>query len=244
MHNAVLGFDSTGKFQQESLALDYLGYPLVFKRAWTEHPLRDGVKVDSHISNQLVFTIQDEIDMKAQEAGLKFLSELSWLYEIAILDVSHGFGDGLRMISQFVDYKGMRKKVDLSTYKPLLLDDEQRLAVGLFKEGISNNSPFYRFFSLYNVIPETKRKKWLEGYFEDRWDDDDFKGRFHIPSKSPEELVQALWVNGRCAIAHNDRKPKMDVHNFPDIGTGLVFYLTIKEAAEQYMINEMGISRL
>ena len=147
---AIIGFDFSGMFDQESYAFNFNGYEIELTKEVFE--VRDESPVPSFISNQLKVKVENGDGEAEHEAGLMFLSELSWLYKVQILATEHITGGGGRCIAMLAGQRSMHAKVDMEYYKPMPLDDEQRLAVGLFKEGFSSTSVFFRLLGLYKIL--------------------------------------------------------------------------------------------
>ncbi|MGL1862673.1 MAG: hypothetical protein OCC46_09140 [Pseudodesulfovibrio sp.] len=126
---AVLGFDSDASFEQEEYETEYNGFQLKLVREKLEE--HEDRKYPEPISNQLIIPVTAETELAAHEAGLMFLSELSWLHDIAIHAVEHGGGTvPVRSLTKFRGHRGCRIGVDLAEYKPMDLNEDQRMGCG------------------------------------------------------------------------------------------------------------------
>ncbi len=242
---AIIGFDFSGMFDQESYAFNFNGYEIELTKEVFE--VRDESPVPSFISNQLKVKVENGDGEAEHEAGLMFLSELSWLYKVQILATEHITGGGGRCIAMLAGQRSMHAKVDMEYYKPMPLDDEQRLAVGLFKEGFSSTSVFFRLLGLYKILEirmdTPTRREWVTNYLTEHWGGFGFDKPYEYIPKDPAELQLVLWQYGRCGVAHGGDEA-IDVQSLYDRKKTGLCYDIIKMAVEHYMKVEMGIPKL
>lgn len=244
---AVIGFDFSGWLKEEQYEIEFGDFLFQVTREKLEDV--EDQKYPRPISNQIAIKISKDSELEAHESALHFLSELSWLYGVGIYATEHGGGSHpLKYLTQFAGHRSGHTSVDLDMYKPLPCSGDQRLALGLYKEGISNNSVFFRFFSLFNVLDISmtgkEREVWLEQYLLENWQGFSFeKATEYVPNK-PEELQKFLWEYGRCSIAHMRKEPRMDVHKFSDRRVTNLCYRVIKNAVEHHMQHDLGIPKL
>lgn len=249
MHYAVLGFDSNASFNRDEFNIEYQGFDLTLvKEMKVEKKHGDKTYVDS-VSNQLILKTSRADEYSAHEAGLLFLSELSWLYGISIYSIGHTGGTApVKYLTKFAGHSSGRMVVNLEYYKPMDLDDSQRLALGLYKEGISNNSIFFKYLGLFKVLEiqmnGEERQQWLTEFLEDRWEGFSFEGKYDYVPRDAEDLQSFLYKYGRCAVAHANTDPTVDSHSIHDFRTIGVCYNVIKDAVEHHMKEGMGIPAL
>ena len=128
------------------------------------------------------------------------------------------------------------------------LNDKQRLAVGLYREGRSNNSIFFKFLGLFKILEiqmnGDQRQRWLTEYLADKWQGFSFKGKYEYVPRDPDDLQFFIYKYGRCAVAHANREPTVDIHSLLDYRVIGVCYNVIKQAVEYYMVEELGIPTL
>jgi len=246
MEWAVISLDSDMHFKQKQYEIQFLDFSIRVTCEKVEQ--LEGHKYPKTISHQLAIKTKRENLTKAHETGLMLLSELAWFFNLPIHAVSHGGGSQpFRLCTCFAGHNGGRHIIDLQNYTPMTLDHEQRLAIGLYKEGISNNSPYYRFFSLFNILDikmkGKQREEWLTSYLKKNFTNTSFKNDYNEFPNSPDDVQRFIYQHGRCGIAHMDSEPRMDVHKFTNIGTAKTCDNILKKAAVHYMVEEMGVPK-
>ncbi|MFW5499555.1 MULTISPECIES: methylamine utilization protein MauJ [unclassified Maridesulfovibrio] len=238
---SVIAFDSNASFKQDEFVTDYNGFELKLVKETYED--RGRGLFPRVISNQVV--IDSDKEHEAHIAGLMFLSEISWLFEVRIHSIMHTGGSiPIRGITEFAGHRGGRIVVDLGYHWPLEVDDVQRLALGLYREGISSNSVYFRFLGLFKILEINmdgkKRGIWLTEYLDNfmgstYWgnSDNEFLG------DDAEKLSLDMYKYGRCAVAHG--KESIDVHSFHDYRRIQSYYSILQPAVREYMKYEMEI---
>lgn len=241
-----MGFDFAGSFKQDTYTISYHKYQLELTKAKVR--LREKRRAEVS-SNQIHIKITSGDLHDAIEAGLMFLSEISWLWDVEIFGTEMGGGNG--PIRFHTRYRGSRfggEVVDITFYRPMPLNDIQRLAVGLYKEGISSNSIFFKYLGLYKILEiemtGKQREKWLTEYLTGHWPGFNFDKKHEYVPKDPDDLQRFLYKYGRCAVAHGKDDLTVDAHSLNDFRTIGVCYDVIKDAVRHYMKAEMGIPKL
>lgn len=242
---AVVGFDSGTYFKEEQYELEFQNFNLTLVPERREvHEGRE-----NPISNQIIIPVTKETEYVAHEAAMMFLSELSWLYGVSIFATEHGGGSvPIRFLTRFRGHRGARVVVDMSYYRPMELGDTQRLALGLYREALGNNSTFFKFLGMFKILEismtPAQRTKWLTNFLAENWAGFGFRDPYDYVPEGPEELQHFLYKYGRCAVAHADRKPRVDSHSLADYRVLGVCCNVIKDAVEYHMQQDMGIPRL
>ncbi|WP_031485552.1 methylamine utilization protein MauJ [Maridesulfovibrio frigidus] len=225
---SVIAFDSAAYLKQEEIRIPYGEYSLKIVREKIER--EDEARNPRALSNQII--IKSHKEHQAHIAGRMFLSEFSWLFDVAIYDIMHTGGSiPIKGITDFVGHSRSRVPVDLESYSYSKKTDEQLLALGLYKEAISSNSIFFKYLGLFKILEigmdGKQRSRWLKEYLVKKQYDD------------AEQLSIDMWRQGRCAVAHG--KDSINVHTFHDYHRIEKFYFILKPAVRLYMENKLQI---
>ena len=242
---AIIGFDFSGSFEQETYNFDYNGYEMELTKDSFE--VREGYPVPRFNSNQLRVRIAGGKGEREHEQGLMFLSELSWLYKVQVFATEHITAYGGSCTALMAGHRFKPTPVNMDYYKPMPLNDEQRLAVGLFREGFSSTSIFYRLLGLYKILEilmdNAARVVWMTKFLKQNWHGFGFEKAFEYVPKDPAELQKELWHYGRCGVAHGGADA-VKVHSLYDRKKISLCCSVISDAVEHYMKKEMGIPDL
>ena len=233
---AVVGFDWSGLFKEEEYEIQYQCFDFSIKK---EVCLGNG----TCFSNQIIINTEADEIQTAHEAALLFLSEMAWLFSVAILETEHGGGSTpIKCNTRFVGRKSSRLIVDFKLYKELHLNSDQALAVMYYNEAISSNNIFFSFLSLFKILEikltKDERKQMLGNYFSDHP-----VAVGHSVPEEPDDLQKYLFESCRCAIAHANRKPRIRPNDFNDIQRIDISRGVLKNAVEHYMVSGLNISR-
>lgn len=189
----TLSFDSSGDFCEDNYELTYEGRKIEIVRGTRETPH------NIHIECPYAF------DDSGYEIGFKFFSELAWLSNVSVVYQSGMAGFGKSIISGMREsYNRYGNAIDLTEYVPLKLDERQRLALSLYREGKNSRSKFYEFLSYFKIISiiNTKKKqiiKWINDNYNKI---DDSSLLEYIKEKNIQNVGEHFYISGRCAIAH------------------------------------------
>ncbi len=189
----TLSFDSSGDFCEDNYELTYEGRKIEIVRGTRETPH------NIHIECPYAF------DDSGYEIGFKFFSELAWLSNVSVVYQSGMAGFGKSIISGMREsYNRYGNAIDLTEYVPLKLDERQRLALSLYREGKNSRSKFYEFLSYFKIISiiNTKKKqiiKWINDNYNKI---DDSSLLEYIREKNIQNVGEHFYISGRCAIAH------------------------------------------
>jgi hypothetical protein len=131
-------FDTGGDFAKPSYFVRYEGFQIEIKR---------GSTTEGH--NLYIETVEANYNV-AHEAGRRFLSELAWLFNYKVQVLTWG-GGGHKTpfnVSNMI-FPRIGNGIHLDDYEQVAFQHEQKLALGLYREGISSNSDFYKFLSYF-----------------------------------------------------------------------------------------------
>ncbi len=212
------------------------------------------IRIDEHpfAPNIFLETTSKKRD-KAHEAIFGFLSELSWLFQTKV-ELLHSWIESSEKTGGHKQPSWMRKDlvqhVDLVAYSQICTDDIQKLALGLYREGITTNSVFYSFLSYFKIItiryPNRKQVvKWINDNIENIRNRPDLIN--HLENEKVGDIGQYLYSSGRCALAHADWRRKMkgeqvvNPNNYVDNMRIAKELPLIKELADIFMGNELNI---
>ena len=233
---AVVGFDWSGLFEDEEYEIQYKCFDFSIKR---EGCLESGV----FFSNQIIINTEADKIQSAHEAALLFLSEMAWLFSVAILETEHGGGSiPIKYNTRFVGRKSSIVFIDLKLYEEMHLDSDQALAIMYYKDAISSNNIFFSFLSLFKILEiklgGTEREILLNEYFAHHPVE-----AHHCLPEAPDELQKYLFKSCRCAIAHANREPRIRPNDFDDIQRINIARGVLNNAVEHYMVSGLNISR-
>lgn len=183
-------FDSDLDFYKKEYQIIYNDHLLYIKRGDKNHGHELHVELD--------------ID-KGYEIGFCFLSELSWLFDTRIEYFTGGassYKNSFNVAGRHFNRVG--NGIYLDDYTQVANTKKQKIALGLYKEGLSSNSPFYKFLSFFKIInmfhPTGKsQKKWINDHIS--------VITSNLPillelKKKRTSVGEHLYHSGRCAIAH------------------------------------------
>ena len=234
-------FDTNYGFRSSSCVVEYDGFDMEIRI--DEYPYAPNIFVETTSSKR----------DKAYEAVLGFLSELSWLFQTKV-ELLHSWIESSEKTGGHKQPSWIRKDIvehiDLVAYSQICSEDIQKLALGLYREGITSNSVFYSFLSYFKIItikyPHQKQVvKWINDNIENIHGRPDLIN--HLQNNKVGDIGQYLYSSGRCALAHADWQRKMrgeevvNPNNYTDnmrIGKELPL---IKELAEISIKNELSI---
>lgn len=242
---ATIGFDGACFFNQEKYELRFEGFDLKIVRECSEE--RESAEYMVPISNQIIIETTAENEYIAHEVGLKFLCELSWFYDVEIYSVQHSGGTfPIRISTRFAGHRGGRKRVDLRLYSPLLLNAEQRMAVGMYKEAAGNNSPFFQFLGFFKILEirlrdGKQREEWLVQFFK-KLKLGSFENNIHDIPEDIDVLQKELYTYARNGAAHGGNS--LDANLLQDYKKMEIYCAIIRQAAVCLIVGELGVPRL
>lgn len=229
-----MGFDSSKNFTKDNSFVEYNNTKIEIEKG----------KKDS-IHNLFIKTNNNQ-KAKDFEAGLCFLSELAWLYKSKIIYLTSAFSSDNKLPVDVSNqsFNRVLNAINLKYYKQVATNDEQKLALGIYREGISSNSIFYKFLSFFKII----NIKNSSGYFQKKWINNNIKKikksrekLEKIKNNESTNIGEYLYESGRCAIAHANSNPIVDANKFQDIKRISFDTYIIKELAEIFIKEELNI---
>lgn len=229
-------FDTNYGFRSSSCLIKYDGFDMEIRI--DKYPYAPNIFMETTLKKR----------DKAHEAIFGFLSELSWLFQTKV-ELLHSWIESSEKTGGHKQPSWMRKDlvqhIDLVVYNQICTDEIQKLALGLYREGITTNSVFYSFLSYFKIITI----KYPEGPQVARWINDNLE-TVHVQPLTidySQDVGQYLYSSGRCALAHADWKRKMrgnqvvNPNNFADNKRIAQELPLIRELAEIFTINELKI---
>lgn len=191
-------------------------------------------------------TTEDEKD-KAYKKAFRFLSELAWLFDTSIEVLERGGGS--RKISFNVSnmtFNRVSNCIDLDNYQQVAFDNNQKLALGIYREGLSSNSKFYAFLSYFKIINILYRTasdqiNWINSNIGNLPNSTLLQV---LTKKGITDFGDQLYKSGRCAIAHAcilTGDPIADADNINDIFRISEELPLIKEFANIFIRNELNV---
>lgn len=231
----VIGFDWSGWLKDQEYDIKYQSYTFTVQR---ETLPQDG----TCLSNQIITKTEPDKTTPAHQAALLFLSEISWLFSIAIFETEHGGGSTpIKYNTRFVGIKSPRLTIDLNSYTELHPNHDQALSLLYYKDALSSNNIFFSFLSLFKILEikldGKQRERWLEEYFSTH----PISFGHSLP-KTPAELQTYLYKSCRCAIAHAGRGTVVWPNDFNDIQRINIAYSILKQAVDYYMVSDLSIA--
>lgn len=180
---------------------------------------------------------------------LEFFSELCWLFNTRLLVLGKiGAGVKTPFYCQRELLGGIVNGINLDEYIPYEYNDQQILALAIYREAKNSNSVFYQFLNYFKIInminPKGKdQKEWINRNINSIKLTEEENKRL----QSIINLGEYLYSCGRCAIAHasyanNDKIANPD--NYYDYEMICEMLQIIEKFAVYIMINEMDIKTL
>ncbi len=240
---AVLGFDFDGWLKKEMYETTYDQFTIKILRKKLN-------KNNAPISNQIIIKTTDILEYEAHRSAKMFLSEIAWYFDTPIHGIIHTGGtDQIKGCTIYAGHKGSAlKSVNIDLYKQQNLTNDQIYALGLYKEGISNNSIFFSYLCLFNILEffltPKKRESFLTSYIEDIWR---VQKNLMIEGErlnGASQIQEYLYKTGRCSVAHTSSEPRMDIHGFDSYRKISFCKSIIKDAVRHYLKHHAGIPSL
>jgi hypothetical protein len=229
-----IGFDSSKDFSKSTYLIEYDNTKIEIKKG-----------EEDSIHNLFIETNEKQKE-KDFEAGLNFLSELAWLYNSKIIYLTSAFSSNFKLPVDASNqgFNRILNAINLKYYTQVAFNDEQKLALGIYKEGISSNSIFYKFLSFFKIINIRNGS----GSDQEDWINNNItklkNSKYQLEKLKDNEISNIgkyLYVSGRCAIAHANTQPVADANTFQDIQRISSDTFIIKELAEIFIKEELNV---
>lgn len=197
-----------------------------------------------HIANRTGFK-----NRHPWEIFFRILNEFVWFYGIEVANVSGGHGDYSASADFLPDDDSYA--IRLSNFKQQVFKEDQHLALGFYREGVSSGSAYYAFLC-YAKILEIPFK---DGKRKGVWIDQELQKlksplaismrdrRIHMLGGKP--LGMWLKEEGRDALSHaNIQKGKVvrDPNSYQDWDDIKWGNTVMRELAEKVIIEELGVA--
>jgi hypothetical protein len=130
-------------------------------------------------------------------------------------------------------------------YLPDPATDEGRIALALYREGLSVNSVPYQFLGFAKVLNLRLDGKAFAPWVNDHLDqivEVVPKLRLEALQRSVGDVGEHLYVQGRCAVAHATGDPRVDPDNPADIGRLREELPIIQALARVFIECELGVN--
>lgn len=175
----------------------------------------------------------------------RFLSLISWCS-------NQGMHNNYGWSGNPIPVPVLRRKPSICTaspypfYRPPLQDKKQRLAIALYREALTVNSPPYEilgYFKIINVVYKGSKEqiKWINDNLQ-YIDDELSKSRIKVLNKQVDDIGQYLYGSGRCAVAHAFADPLVDPDDLVHLRRLSEDVHIIKSLARHLIKHELGVS--
>lgn len=231
-------FDTTHDFCKSSYNISYDNFPIEIKR---------GAVFEQH---NLFIETQQADHNKPYEAALRFLSELAWLFntKVNVLFYNTTSSKPQKLVDQTRGcFNRIGNSLYLDLYKQVASDDKQKLALGIYREGLSSDSSFYSFLCYFRII----NMKYETGEDQIRWINtnvstikDERNTVNYLSNQKIVDIGDHLYKSGRCAVAHASLYSGADIadpNNFEDNKRISRELPLIKELAELLVTRELKV---
>lgn len=180
----------------------------------------------------------------------RFLSRLAWSRNGGVVEIFHigtnnpnepgrlGQGSYARSGWSLVDPPQY-------IYLPLPTDKDAELALALFREGLSVNSPPFGFLSLFKILnirhsSGPAQAKWINDHLSDIWYQPAVARLCEIQANH-RDVGHYMYVQGRCAVAHANSSPLVNPDNYSDRRRLESDFPLMKELAALFIERELGV---
>lgn len=189
---------------------------------------------------------RDKGDYKeAHRSIFRFFNEVVWFYDIPIRNVNGGYSVG--------SHVGLNYSVNCESYilpfKQKVHNEKQHLALGFYREALSNESPYYRFICFDKIlqIPFTGKGKgsWMKLQMLNLTDKlaITFRDR-KLKEISNKPLDEWLYEDGRHGLVHatvSEERFIRDPNNFDDWEQIKWANCVMEDLAKKIIVNELNV---
>lgn len=238
---ACITFDTADDFSKPFYSVIYDGFQIEIERA-----------ASMEKCHHLYVEITNGNEKAAYEASFRFLSELAWLFRSRVEVLAYS-GGSHKIPTNFANRKFNRvlNSIHLDDYEQIAFNPEQKLALGIYREGVSSNSRFYQFLSFFRVInlkcPKSKDiKDWVNRNIHKLSYDNALSKPIlaELTKTGITDWGEHLYKTGRCAIAHASLQsgdPIADADNYDDISKIRNELSLIWELAKIFIREELNV---
>lgn len=197
-----------------------------------------------HVSNRTGFKKRHP-----WEIFFRVLNELVWFYDIEVTNVGGGHGDFAEN-AEFLPNDDSYA-IRLVDFKQQVFDDDQHLALGFYREGVSSGSPYYAFLCYAKIL----EIPFANGRQKGTWVDQEVQNlksplallmrdrRVHILGGKP--LGTWLKEDGRDALSHanvQSGKVVKDPNSYQDWDDIKWGNTVMHELAKKVIIEKLGVA--
>lgn len=150
----------------------------------------------------------NEIDSKpVVDFANEFLSSFVWTSKYHARKVSSaGFGKRYNpLLGAKKSYGGLIHNITEIDFANRILDDNAKLALAFYKEGVNSVSLYYSFLSYYKIIElYFEKNKYAKAWILSKsdWLEKYHKNRMSEIKNESKDIAKHLYNSRRCAIAH------------------------------------------
>ncbi len=183
------------------------------------------------------------------EIFFRILNEFVWFYDITIQDVNGGHGEYCANLNYLPNDDSYA--IRLFDFKQQVFKDDQHLALGFFREGVSSGSSYYAFLC-YAKILEIPFK---DGKSKGDWIDHEIpnlKGELAVSLRDRRVHMLGgktlgMWLkkDGRDALSHaniQSGKTVRDPNSYQDWDEIKWGNTAMRELAEKVIIEKLGVT--
>lgn len=187
-------FDTPGDFVDEKYKLKYNGHKIEILRG-------------SEVRGHELYIETEKNYRDGFEIGCQFLSEISWLNRTPLHILTTG-GSGRKTSCNVWGKRFNRfsNSINLDNYEQVASTPDQKLALSLYREGITSNSKFSKYLHLYRIINMknsngTSQKRWINNNINKINDVNNRKAQIN-KSTPNTNFGEYLYETLRCAVTH------------------------------------------
>jgi len=199
--------------------------------------------------NLHIFTTSRDLG-PAIEMGLQFLSEISWLYDTSVEILTFG-GGGHKTPMNIINrrFSRVQNVILLEDYRKISRNQEDAIALGLFREGRSARSIYYSFLSYFKIInlhnsTGPSQISWINANIGHVKDSIALRTMSELSKQGISDIGDHLYRSGRCAIAHayiSDGKKIVNPNSFDDYARISQELPIIKDLSKTFIIRELAL---
>ena len=234
MAKIILNFDSYQSTSQASYYYTFLGFQL---------EVTEGDDQNTH--RVAVLTDGPEYDREQIRPLYRFVSALCWKYNMPVYvgrltACGHNAGDASepRRYDRITGYA-----VPTGLFEPH--STEQEIAMGLYREAKSSDSPFYSFLAFYQILElkpgkKSNRQDWINSNLASLTKS---KRQLEEVRQAKAQLnVGKRIVELRNGVAHAVAERPIDIDGYPHLRELNILRFVIEELAERFMVDALGFT--
>jgi len=234
-----VGVEGAACWPTEETSISFGGYDLVL------NPATKDTEQSIHIN------LKGITDVEALTLINRFLSILSWCDDQGMENL-YGWSGNPVPVAVPRRSRNIRSSIAFPFYRAQEKNPKAKLALALYREGLTVNSnpfQFLSFFKVLNILWKDKYKnnknELIEGIrsYLDKSTDPVAIKRIEEIGKQETDIAKYLYESGRCAIAHAYSEPIVDPDDVQHLRRLSKDIYIIKNIAELLIENELNVSR-